>query len=631
MKQDETTRLHPLNLLPFFLLGIIFLLLAAAYNLFSDRPLPVPSATTIPTVMALLVTTPASAVTHQPTPTLIPTLTLTATSPPPTPIPVPTLPPTWTPAPTASFPVGETDEQVEAILRQLSLDQKIGQMVMVGLPGKGVDSLTYVRIVNQNIGGIILLSQNTAGPEQVRALTTELQRVALSAGSGIPLFIAWNEEGGYVSRHLAGMTHFPSNMALGSVNDPNLVFAIGQAVGEEMISLGLNMNYAPVVDVNTHPANPVIGLRAYSHLPAQVSQLGQHYIWGLQSSGVIAVAKHFPGHGGVDVDSHLALPRLESSLAQLQQVELPPFMAAIEAGVAAVMIAHIQIPALDPSERPATLSPIMVTQLLRQAMAFEGVIMTDDMGMAAISHHYTLEQATVQALQAGNDLLITVDTATHPDRMIAAIRQAVTSGLISEAQIDTAVRRILRLKLAYPLAPASDRPLLPNREKHQALALVAGRRAVRLGQDTVDWLPLSIPGGSLVLVSPLQLNPGPLLYNGYTYLGEILLEEGLLVEEIFYNSRNHTSIRQAQAAALNRAPDAFVVVTWDAALRYAQTGDTSQEELVKALLNTGRPVIVVFGALPYDQARLPWAPVQLMMYGDTDGQIEGLVSLLLGQ
>jgi beta-N-acetylhexosaminidase len=196
-----------------------------------------------------------------------------------TPVPLATSPPT----PVAA--AENRDEDVDAIVSQLTLEQKIGQMLMVGLPGQTVDSLTYNRIVNQNVGGIILLDQNIAGPEQVRLLTADLQRVAQEDGAGIPLFIAWNEEGGYVSRRLAGMTHFPSKMALGSVNDPNLVYAVGQAVGHEMLSLGLNMNYAPVLDVNTHPANPVIGLRAFGDDPGQVSELGQQYILGIQEAG----------------------------------------------------------------------------------------------------------------------------------------------------------------------------------------------------------------------------------------------------------------------------------------------------------------------------------------------------------
>lgn len=502
-------------------------------------------------------------------------------------------------------------------------------MLMIGLSGQQADSLTYHRIVNQNIGGFIFLGHNTAGPEQVRSFTADLQRIALEDGPGIPLFLAWNEEGGTVSRRLAGMTHFPSSMALGAVNDPDLVYAVGRAVGLEMLSLGLNMNYAPVLDVNTHPANPVIGLRSFGEEPERVGRLGQQYIIGLQESGVIAVAKHFPGHGGVDVDSHFALPRLESSVEQLWQTELPPFALALQNGVAAVMVAHLQVPALTANNTPASLSRAVITDLLRQEMGFTGLVMTDDMGMAAISDHYDLAQAAVLAVQAGNDMLLTVNR-THPDVIINALLDAVQARLISEAQIDASVRRILHLKLGLQGVGDEERPLLPNRPENRALALEAGRRAVQVRQDLPGWLPLQLPKQNLVVISPLQLNPGPQLHNGYTLLGELLLANGLSVEELLYDPRNPASVSQARVAALNRVPDAYVVVTWDAILRQAQAGDTSQEEMVAALLATGRPVIVVFGSLPYDQARMADAPTQITMFGDTDGQIEGVVTLLLG-
>jgi beta-N-acetylhexosaminidase len=625
MKNRQSFQLRPIHILLFLVPAVIFIGILGASKLNPGRASSSGNdAQIITPIHSADVTLTLDAT---PTPAVIAT-TESDRIPPAFTLP-PLATPTLAPPPTPPITPVATNPDVETILNQLTLEQKIGQMVMIGIPGQTVDSLTYNRIAQQNIGGIILLTPNTAGPEQVRALTAELQRIALENGPRIPLFIAWNEEGGFVSRRQAGMTHFPSSMALGAVNDPDLVYAVGQAVGREMRSLGLNMNYAPVLDVNTHEANPVIGLRAFGDDPERVSRLGEQYIAGLQEMEVIAVAKHFPGHGGVDVDSHFALPRLESGLDQLWQIELPPFATAVEAGVGSIMVAHMQTPALDDSGIPASLSPNIIGQLLRQEMGYGGVIMTDDIGMAAITNRYTIAQAAVMAVQAGNDIILAVETATYPDIIITAIRQAVENGSIAEAQIDASVRRILHLKESYPMVWPADRPLLPNQAEHQTQALNAGRDAVKQKQDAAGWLPLQLPNNNLVIVSPLPLNPGTQRFDNLTLLGERLSARGLTVTELFYNPRNPASVRQAQASALSHTPDAFLVVTWDAILRQAQAGDTSQEELVTALLETDRPVIVIFGSLPYDQQRFTTAPTQITMHGDTDGQIEGVLSLLL--
>lgn len=570
----------------------------------------------------------------EPAPIITPTPQLISLTPAmPTP-PEATLTFTATPSPTmahSALPWNPVDEsEVEAILSRMTLEQKIGQMQMVGLPGPFLDDVTRRRIVDLGVGGAIFLERNTTSPDQVLELTQSMQNLAINQGPGLPLFIGWNHEGGSVVRRAAGLTQFPANMAVGLSGQPETAFEIGQATAEEMLSLGVNMNFAPVLDVNTEPANPVIGLRSYGDIPELVAAYGQNYIQGQQQTGVIAVAKHFPGHGGVDVDSHLALPTLDSSLESVTESELPPFQAALDADVAAIMVAHIQIPALDPSGRPASLSNEIVNGLLRDRWGFDGVIMTDALGMQAITDQYSFEEGAIQAMMAGNDLLLTVETSDHPERIHQALVGAVQASRISESQIDDSVRRLIRLKLAAPINPGPAGPLLPNQDVHRTLAENLGRAAVKLFQDEPGWLPLTV-SSRVVLVTPDKMNPGPTAGDQKSALGEKLAGRGLSVTELFYNDESPGDIASIQGRALSLAQsaDVYVVVTWDAILRYAHHQETAQESLVNALLATGKPVVAVFGQLPYDTERVPNAPAQIAMYGDTDGQIEGVVRLLL--
>ena len=613
---------------------LFVLLLLAGLLLLNNMRSPAPQPTmTATAVIALTLVTPfptaTTAVTHPPVnheqlPT--PTLNPAVITPPATATALPTIPATLTPTP----PAPDVESKVESILSQMTLDQKIGQMLMIGLPGTAVDDSTWNRIVGQNIGGIILLGRNTASPEQVLSLTTNLQHTAVNEGFGLSLFIAWNHEGGRVSRHPAGMTWFPNTMAVGAINEPETAAAVAQAMGKEMLSLGVNMNYAPVLDVNSDPANPVIGLRAYSSQPEQVSQLGSAYIRTLQETGVIAVAKHFPGHGGVPVDSHLALPRLEATSDSIRQIELPPFATAVTNNIAAIMVAHLQVPALDPSDQPASLSTLIVNDLLRGEMGYDGLVMTDDMGMGAIINNYDLGQAAVLAVQAGNDMLLTVEYQRYPDIMRQAILDAVNNGIISEGRINESVRRILRLKLAHDLSAPPPTPVLPDQQAHQQLAYDVGMGAVQIRQDTAGWLPLDLPTGQLLLISPNKINPGSQLYDNQSLLGEVLAAEGLTITELFYDHESPADITavQTQGIGVATAVDAIIIITWDANLRYAQWEETAQENLVNALLATGKPVIVVFGQLPYDHLRFPDAPTQIAAYGHTTGQITGIAAKL---
>jgi len=539
---------------------------------------------------------------------------------------------TAVPSPTyaISTPLPETDN-IETMLSQMSLDEKIGQLLMIGMPGPQLDDITLRRIEQLGIGGIILLDSNVTSPEQVRALTQALQTKAQQT-TGIPLFIGWNYEGGDIIRRQAGMTLFPSSMALGAATPAANLFAVGTAVGTEMRDLGVNMNFAPVLDVNSNPDNPVIGLRSFADDPEKVAILGEQYIAGLQSVGIIAVAKHFPGHGDVDTDSHVSLPVVTAPRTLLETRELLPYQSAIEAHVGGIMIGHLSVPALSESDpnRPASLSADIVTKLLRQTMGFDAVIMTDDLGMGAIINSYSPANAAVAAIQAGNDLLLSVNSESYPELFHQAIKQAVNAGQISESQINDSVRRILRLKQSYQLDPSSE--TTPDvYTDHQQLAYELGVAAVHTVPGALEIMPFGSQTTRILLISPITTHPGSEIGDNRSLLNERLTLCGLETVEYFYDPKSSASVYQAQADALAQAAtvSAAVILTYDAALRQVQWGDSSQVELVQAITQTGLPTAVISSHNPEDAALFSNIPLRIVTYGETYGQIDGIIPLLV--
>jgi len=328
----------------------------------------------------------------------------------------------------------------------MRLREKLGQLFMVGFDGltppRGLTRL----IQSVGLGGVILFRRNVDDPEQVLALTGALQRSALHA----PLFIAIDQEGGRVSRLPPPFTQFPPAAVLGKRNSFDLTYAVGEAMGRELLAVGINMDMAPVLDVNTNAANPVIGDRAFGDSPIVVEEHGLAMIVGLQDRRVIACAKHFPGHGATSADSHVELPVVRASLRQLERVELRPFEHAISNRLAALMTAHVVYPALDRST-PATLSKKIVTGLLRRAMGFEGLVVTDDLEMKAIAARHDPAAAALKAFQAGADVLLFCQDTEAPRRAIELFEQAFERGRLTEQRLNQSLERVVRIKARFLL------------------------------------------------------------------------------------------------------------------------------------------------------------------------------------
>jgi beta-N-acetylhexosaminidase len=346
----------------------------------------------------------------------------------------------------------------------MPLDVKIGQLIISGVTDTEVGDDSRHIIVDLHIGNIILMGRNFDSPEQVLALTRGLQELAMSA-NGVPLLIGTDQEGGLVQRanYYAGFTPMPPAELAGAAEDSALMERYGQMVGTELVAVGVNVAFAPVLDVNDNPDNPVIGAlgRSFGTTPQAVEASALPFAAGLKAAGVISVGKHFPGHGSTTTDSHLDLPFVNKDLPDLEAVDIAPFAAAVEVGMPMIMPAHVVYRALDP-DLPATLSHKIQTGFLRDTLGFEGVIVTDDLGMAGIMQIAPPAESGPRAILAGADLLtcvrMTTEGACQPDmieQLHAGLLAAVEDGTLPEERVDESVRRILALKGAYNAGPAS--------------------------------------------------------------------------------------------------------------------------------------------------------------------------------
>jgi len=338
--------------------------------------------------------------------------------------------------------------------------QQPGQLLFAGLPGLDVPGDLARMIAEGRIGGVTLFARNVGEPEETRALVRELHALA---PDDAPLCVAIDQEGGRVQRLRTPWTEFPPMRAIGANADPDMTRAIAEAIGIELADAGFDLDFAPCCDVDSNPDNPVIGDRSFGRTPADVERHAMAFIEGLQSAGVAACAKHFPGHGDTIVDSHLTLPRLALSLERLREIELPPFHAAHAAGVASMMTAHVVLEALD-ADRPATLSPRALA-LLRNEVGYDGLVFTDDLEMKAIADHHRPGEIVDWALTAGVDAFLVCSLDDLRDAVLEALEE------MPRERLSASLERMARFKARW-LNPASQRPEPkgPPYPGHRALA-----------------------------------------------------------------------------------------------------------------------------------------------------------------
>jgi beta-N-acetylhexosaminidase len=517
-------------------------------------------------------------------------------------------------ATTGLAPPAVADDAVGRRIAAMSLAEKVGQMVVSYVYGDsatapaaadaaanqamfGADVRTGAEAVAKyHLGGVIYFawSHNLTGPPQIAALSNGLQRTAM-ADSGIPLQISTDQEGGVVNRIGAPLAVSPGNMAIGATFDPRAAYRAARVSGTELKALGINVVDAPVVDVNTNPLNSADGVRAFSDRTEHVARFAIKAVQGYASAGIGTQAKHFPGLGDTTVNTDNGVAVTDESRARILATHVPPFRAAIAAGVDSVMAAHIVAPALDPSGRPASLSRPIVTGLLRGTLHYDGVVITDALDAAALAG-YTDEQIVLGAVDAGVDQLL---MPRDVPGAIRALLDAVGSGAISERRIDRSVRRILRTKTYRPYV--AEPPVVGTGEHLRVMADIAAGSITELRNAVLPLRP-----DQRVLVT------------GWGATTTTNLAAALGATRLYPAS-------PSQAAAAARDADVTVVTTYNA------WGDPAQQELVKALLATGRPIVVAAVGGPYDIAYFPAATTYLAAYGYQPVSITALADVLLGR
>ncbi|KIH99322.1 glycosyl hydrolase [Streptomonospora alba] len=497
-----------------------------------------------------------------------------------------------------SPPSPDGDEAAELArqrLGEMSVEEKIGQLMV--LLAKGTTAEESADLVSTyHPGGLIYFPENLEGAEQIGGMSNGLQDAAADSGAGIPLFLGIDQEQGMVARLPVG-TRFPDAMAVGATRDTAHARALAGATAAELTALGINLDYAPVADANTNPDNPVIGIRSFGSDPDLVSEMAGAEAAAFSKGGVVPVVKHFPGHGDTDVDSHTGLPVIEKPRQEWEREDLPPFRAAVEADVDAIMTAHVLMPALDDSGEPSTLSPEVIGGILRDELGYDGIVTTDALNMEGVRQTHSDGEIAVRAVLAGADQLL---MPPDPQAAFEALRGAVEEGRISSERLDRSVLRILTAKAerglfeAEPASAGAAADAVATQE-HREAARTLAEDAVTLLRNSGGVLPLE--AGATVSVT----GPGA-------------EEIGAGLEELGY-----TVVSDPAAA------DAAVVGTRSA------RGDAEQKSRVSAAQGTGTPVVVVAQGDPYDIAELDGVDGYLATYSSVDASRAAAARVLAGE
>jgi beta-glucosidase-like glycosyl hydrolase/CubicO group peptidase (beta-lactamase class C family) len=522
------------------------------------------------------------------------------------------------PSPAFSAPLNDAARRwIEQTLAGLTLRERVAQMVTVWELGDYTSTTdsAFVEakdwITNDGVGGVVM---SLGSPIEVAAKINDFQRLAK-----VPLLISSDVEPG-LGRLEGGVfapytynggsaTILPTNMAIGATGRESNAEEAGRITGLEARAIGIHLAFAPVVDVNNNPANPVINTRSFGEDPAQVARLSAAFVRGVQGTGVAATAKHFPGHGDTDTDSHLALPVVKSDRARLESVELVPFRASIDAGIAGIMTAHIALPAIGPAGLPATLSPEIVSGLLRDSLRFRGLTVTDALSMEGVGQGYTIDKSTVMAVLAGADLLL---KPTDTKRAIAAVVAAVERGEISRERIDASVRRLLELKVRvgaaeHPIVALDSLRTVVGSAEHRASARRIAQEAITLLRDERSFVPVHAGPPTVIVTYATELD----IEAGRVFASEL---SGLLKGARVARVTPRTS--RAQLDSLVRPADRVIVSTHVRTIEGAGRLSVSPSLAgwIDSLAET-HPVVVAAHGNPYVIREFPRVGSYLVTYG----------------
>lgn len=512
------------------------------------------------------------------------------------------------PAPEPPAPRAPLAIDIAARVRKMTVEQKVGQLMMIGFGGQVVDARIEGLVKGLQVGGICIFKRNIADPAQLARFNDALRALLPE----VPPFIAVDQEGGNVVRIPDGVTVLPGNMALGATRSPKLAWEAGKAQGDDLKRLGFNMNLAPVLDVNLNPQNPVIGSRSFSDQVALVSQMGADFVRGQQEANIVTIAKHFPGHGSVDGDSHKGLPVLEETEAEVLK-GLEPFLAAMKVGLDGVMTAHIAVPKITGDALPATLSHPILTGLLREQLGFEGLVLTDELEMEAIVEKYGVGRAAVLAVNAGADMVLIPWRAEKKAEVHAALLAAVQSGELSAQRLDQAVLRILALKVKRGIFEA-----LPPID--QRLAALGSGRAIsaEIARGAVTLLRADRA------IFPLTRSQTVAVVTPEASLAAAIVARVPGARTLVVPSLPHDRDRNAlklQTKKLAEGADLVIVGVVNA----------RQLELVTMASLTGKPVLVVVMGVPYLGAQVPEAKTVMVVYSYRESATEAATAAIFGE
>jgi beta-N-acetylhexosaminidase len=534
---------------------------------------------------------------------------------------------------------------IRKVMRRMTLDQKVGQCMTLAYYGTLVDDKVLARIGELHCGGLRITPHvNTSGnPDKVRRLApyftpgeyaeslNELQHAAAARPLGLPLHMVTDQEGDLsVDILRGGVNLFPSQMGLAATSSPALVRRCARAVAGQLRAIGVHWIHSPVLDVNVNPRNPEIGCRSFSNSPQVCARYGEAFMKGLADGRIVATAKHFPGRGDSAVDAHYTLPVLKAPRKRLDAVELYPYRQLIPRGLPAIMTAHNAYPALDPTGLPASISPAIVTGLLRREMGFDGVVTTDAMYMQGLRAICPTHEGCARAIAAGNDLVLVKSCNEVPFAAHATIKEWVRRGRIAADRLDEAVYRVLRLKLRYGLfarryaSPAGAERAVRDAEI-RGLARRSARRCISVVRRQARVLPLSPRKNILVLVPWRQ---------EYHEKGNDI---GYAPEQLYREVRRHApgaallefAVPCSEAAvrhALRRSRDFDVVV----ALDHVWRGPATSHKIIRRLLRAGRKVVVVSNNL-YDDRFLTEAGTLVVTYSAMPASMAAAADLLFGK
>lgn len=535
------------------------------------------------------------------------------------------------------------DKKLRSLISRMTLEEKVGQLFVMRVYGhsatapdqadidanlKEIGVRTAAELLARyRVGGIIYFTwaHNTRDPHQIADLSNGIQAASLELPRGLPVLISTDQEHGIVCRVGEPATLFPGAMAIGAGRSLKDARSLGRIAGQELKAIGIRQNYSPVADVNVNPANPVIGVRSFGSEPGAVAQLVAAEVAGYQRSRqVAATAKHFPGHGDTAVDSHYGFPVITHTRAEWEKLDAPPFRAAIAAGIDSIMTAHIMVPALDDSGDPATLSRPILDGILRGELGYDGVIVTDSLGMEGVRTKYGDDRVPVLALKAGVDQLL-----NPPNLAVAwnAVLKAVQDGELTEARLDESILWVLRLKAKLGLF---KQPYVTQAGVTRTVGIPAHlAEADRIAERTTTLL---VNKGGLLPLSPRKLlvvGADPASPSGTTgpptgVLAAAFTELGFTATALSTGTApSAATIAGAVAAA--QGVDAVVVGT------YNVSATSSQKALVEQLVATGRPVVAIAIRNPYDVAQLPSVPAVVASYSWTDVELRAAARVIAGK